>query len=142
MSNKKIQKSNIKIKNEKSKFKIYAFFIVILIFTFLSLIWVFGGKKEVEASVLDGFAKCLAEKHIIMYGAYWCPHCINEKKAFGSSFQYVPYVECTQETKKCLDAKINGYPTWVFPDGKRFEGEQGIKKLATESSCPLPDNYK
>lgn len=73
-----------------------------------------------------------------MYGAKWCPHCQNEKKAFGDSFRLVPYVECPDDPKKCLAAGINGYPTWVFPDGKKLEGEQGLEKLSQASGCPLP----
>jgi hypothetical protein len=99
---------------------------------------------------LDDFAKCLAAKGATMYGAYWCPHCQNEKAAFGDSFHYVNYVECTQETQKCEAAGIQGFPTWVFPDastgsaqgGRRFEGEQGLKKLSEESGCVLPASPK
>src|SRR5215467_2633829 len=43
---------------------------------------------------LDAFAKCLTAKNAKMYGAYWCPHCQDQKEMFGSSFQYAPYVEC------------------------------------------------
>lgn len=87
---------------------------------------------------MDAFAKCLAEKGAVMYGAYWCPHCQQEKKAFGESFKLVNYVECTEETQRCLDEKIEGYPTWTFPDGRRFAGEQGIEKLSKESGCAIP----
>lgn len=92
------------------------------------------------AGALDSFAQCLREKQITMYGAYWCPHCQSEKQAFGSSFKYVPYVECTEETQKCLDAGIRGYPTWIFPEDKRLEGELGLEKLSRESACPLQEN--
>lgn len=105
---------------------------------------------------LDSFAKCLSEKGAVMYGANWCPHCQNEKKRFGSSFKFIPYVECPDEPQKCLAAGIEGYPTWIFsaspamsadrqadgPDGKKFEGEQGLEKLSEISNCPLPDNKK
>ncbi|OHA19550.1 MAG: hypothetical protein A3C08_02605 [Candidatus Taylorbacteria bacterium RIFCSPHIGHO2_02_FULL_47_18] len=91
------------------------------------------------AAELDGFAQCLAEKKITMYGAYWCSHCKNEKAAFGDSFRFVPYVECTADVKKCTDAGINGYPTWIFPDGRKFEGEQGVKRLSELSGCALPE---
>ncbi|KKU85832.1 MAG: hypothetical protein A2667_00745 [Candidatus Wildermuthbacteria bacterium RIFCSPHIGHO2_01_FULL_47_27] len=104
-----------------------------------------------NTSALDDFAKCLTDKGAVMYGAYWCPHCQNEKRAFGDSFKLVNYVECTEETQKCLDEKIEGYPTWTFPDGppattssgdvgrgRRFVGEQGIEKLAEESGCEVP----
>ena len=93
-----------------------------------------------KASGLDEFAQCIAAKNITMYGADWCPHCQNEKKAFGESFEYIPYVECPDNTKQCLDAGIKGYPTWIFPDGKKLEGEQGVKKLSQESGCALPEN--
>lgn len=91
---------------------------------------------------LDTFAQCLAKKNITMYGAYWCPHCQNQKAEFGSSFKYVPYVECTVETQKCVDAKINGYPTWILPDGTRLEGEQTLQKLSGMSGCELPAGYQ
>lgn len=86
---------------------------------------------------LDDFAKCLTEKGATMYGAYWCPHCINTKKAFGQSFKYIQYVECTVETKKCEDNKVAGYPTWIFGDGSRLEGEQSLQDLAAKSQCKL-----
>ncbi len=89
---------------------------------------------------LDNFAQCLADKGVTMYGADWCPHCQNEKKVFGSAFQYVPYVECPQNPKKCLELGIQGYPTWVFADGRRLEGEQGIARLAEESGCAITEN--
>src|SRR6476620_5024249 len=42
----------------------------------------------------DRFAQCLKERNILMYGAYWCPHCADQKEKFGASFKYAPYVEC------------------------------------------------
>ncbi len=103
------------------------------------IFWIFRSPQEANGQ-LDSFARCLASKEITMYGASWCSHCQNEKKAFGDSFEYVPYVECPENAKLCLDKNIKGYPTWIFPDGKRFEGEQGINKLSQESGCPLPEN--
>lgn len=88
---------------------------------------------------LDSFARCLADKQITMYGAKWCSHCQNEKKAFGESFIFVPYVECPSDPQKCLAAGANGYPTWIFPDGRKLEGEQGLEKLSEASGCALPD---
>ena len=110
----------------------------IVIFLILGiLIWGSASKKN-TASLFDDFAKCLASKNITMYGTYNCPHCLNEKKAFGSSFQYVSYIECTQEPNKCVDAGILEIPTWIFPDGKKLISEQGLEKLSQESGCPLP----
>ncbi len=98
-----------------------------------------GGKNTVN---LDVFAQCLASKNITMYGAEWCTHCKDEKAGFGSSFKYVPYVECTVETQKCIDKGVDSYPTWIFPDGKKLVGTQGVQKLSEESGCPLPQGAK
>ncbi|HEY4499541.1 MAG TPA: hypothetical protein VJH70_00195 [Candidatus Paceibacterota bacterium] len=93
--------------------------------------------RDAAQGQLDEFAKCLATKEITMYGAEWCSHCQNEKRAFGASFQYVPYVECPKNIDACLKLGINGYPTWIFADGTRLEGEQGLEKLARLSGCSL-----
>ncbi|MDP3003894.1 MAG: hypothetical protein Q8N43_00035 [Candidatus Azambacteria bacterium] len=121
--------------NKKILFIVGLFFLAIIFATFYFYFY----KKPTQTDIrLDNFAKCLASKNITMYGTYNCPHCLNEKKAFGSSFQYVSYVECTQEPNKCVDAGIMEIPTWIFPDGKKLVGEQGLEKLSQESDCPLP----
>jgi hypothetical protein len=86
---------------------------------------------------LDDFAKCLDTKGAVMYGAAWCSHCQNTKKMFGDSFKYIKYVECPVETKLCLEKQVGGYPTWIFADGTKLEGEQTLQKLSEVSSCPL-----
>lgn len=94
--------------------------------------------KAGPVSNLDGFARCLADKGLVMYGAYWCSHCQAQKKLFGDSFQYVRYVECTVDVKSCTDKGVNGYPTWISADGTRLEGEQTLQKLSEATSCGLP----
>jgi hypothetical protein len=95
------------------------------------------GVQKADAR-LDGFVQCLADKQITMYGADWCPHCQNEKNAFGDSFRLVQYVECPREPRRCLAAGVTRYPTWTFPDGRTLEGEQGLENLSRESGCALP----
>ncbi|HEY4475665.1 MAG TPA: hypothetical protein VJB92_03015 [Candidatus Paceibacterota bacterium] len=122
------------MQNYNSKFKIFTFLSVILIFTFLFLKLGFrGGGKSV--GILDAFAQCLTDKGAVMYGADWCPHCQNEKKAFGDSFRFINYVECPKNPNACLAAGVEAFPTWFFPDGKKFVGEQGIEKLGQLSNC-------
>ncbi|PIQ68038.1 MAG: hypothetical protein COV91_06175 [Candidatus Taylorbacteria bacterium CG11_big_fil_rev_8_21_14_0_20_46_11] len=96
-----------------------------------------GGRSPYSAEALDSFASCLSEQGLTMYGAYWCPHCQNEKAEFGDSFAKVNYVECTDDPKQCTDAGITGYPTWIGPNGIRLEGEQGLQMLSEVSSCSL-----
>lgn len=84
------------------------------------------------------FAKCLADKNAVMYGAYWCPHCQNQKRLFGNSFEYVKYVECTEEIKLCEEKGIKGYPTWIFENGERVEGQMSFSQLADKTLCTVP----
>ena len=114
------------------------FFGFVTIVILVSSIYYLVSKKPQSEKNYDEFAQCLAEKKLTMYGADWCSHCQNEKKAFGSSFKYVPYIECTQQTKLCLDKGIEGYPTWIDATGQKYTGEQGLLNLSKISSCSLP----
>jgi hypothetical protein len=92
---------------------------------------------------LDAFAQCLAAKPAKMYGAYWCPHCADQKAMFESSFHYVPYVECgipgsRDEAQICKDAGIKHFPTWEFAGAERLEGTQTLQFLGTKTGCSLP----
>lgn len=92
---------------------------------------------------LDEFAKCLNDKGAVFYGAFWCPHCVNQKELFGKAEKYLNYVECSTpdrrgQTQECKDKKIEGYPTWEFSDGSRESGELTLEKLAEKTSCKLP----
>ena len=62
----------------------------------------------------DAFAKCLTAKGLTMYGAEWCPHCKDQKALFGTSFKYINYVECPNNTNLCIAKNIQGYPTWIL----------------------------
>ncbi|MEK7088882.1 MAG: hypothetical protein AAB913_02000 [Patescibacteria group bacterium] len=91
----------------------------------------------------DTFAQCLKDKGAIFYGAFWCSHCQTQKKMFGSSVKFLPYVECStpdgsNQTKECTDKGVTGYPTWVFADGSRLTGEISLQTLANKTSCLLP----
>src|SRR5215469_4132607 len=47
----------------------------------------------------DAFARCLGDRGVRMYGAWWCPHCQEQKTKFAASFEYARrpggfYTEC------------------------------------------------
>ncbi len=95
------------------------------------------------AGKYDDFAKCLKDKGAVFYGAFWCSHCQNQKKSFGTSVEFLPYVECSTPDGKgqlqvCIDKNIAGYPTWVFSDGSRQSGEVPFATLAAKTGCTLP----
>jgi hypothetical protein len=94
-------------------------------------------------STLDKFAQCLTSKSAKMYGAWWCPHCADQKDSFGYAFQYVTYVECSEPSQRtmndtCKQAGIKNFPTWQFSDGSRVEGTQPLDALAKKTGCKLP----
>ena len=96
-----------------------------------------------SAGNLDSFAQCLKDKGAIFYGASWCSHCNAQKEEFGDSKKLLPYVECSTpdgkgQVQKCRDAKIDGYPTWVFPDDSRQSGRLPLETLAQKTGCELP----
>lgn len=103
--------------------------------------WRWTGRAVAPQANYDNFAKCLTEKGVAMYGAYWCSHCQNQKKMFGDSWQYVNYVECNPEGKNanpqlCIQNNIQGYPTWIV-NGKIYTGEKTIQELSSLSECQL-----
>lgn len=102
--------------------------------------WTMLGSRG--ASALDGFASCLEEKGATFYGAFWCPHCQNQKKMFGSSARHLPYVECSTPDGRgqlgiCKEKNIEGYPTWEFADGSRAGGELSLQTLRDKTGCAL-----
>ena len=110
------------------------------------LIALMGGWTYYQSTLpgeYDGFAQCLTEKGITFYGAFWCPHCQNQKKMFGNYMEYINYVECSTPDGKnqlavCTEKAVESYPTWLFADGTREVGEVPFATLAAKSGCELP----
>lgn len=96
-----------------------------------------------KVSTLDGFARCLTAKGAQMYGAWWCPHCADQKEMFGYAFQYIKYHECSPagqrtETEDCKQAGIQHFPTWQFANGSRMEGTLPLATLSQKTGCKPP----
>lgn len=111
---------------------------VLVIGGFISLL-VVQAKKPGK---YDTLAQCINDSGAKFYGAFWCPHCQATKAMFGKSAKLLPYVECSTADGKgqlpiCTEKDVKGYPTWVFPDGSRLQGEQTLQALADKTNCPL-----
>ncbi|MCA9374555.1 hypothetical protein KC725_05345 [Candidatus Peregrinibacteria bacterium] len=97
-----------------------------------------GGETPEKAVAI---AKCLEDKGVEMYGAFWCPHCKDQKKAFGSQAEeFIPYNECdargeNEVSETCIELEIEGYPTWIFTDGSREERVLPLTELQEISGC-------
>ena len=104
---------------------------------------VFLVKSSNTPSKYDGFTSCLDEKGAKFYGAFWCPHCRSQKDIFGKSVKNLPYIECStpdgnSQLAICTEAGIESYPTWIFSDGSKENGELTLEKLAEKTTCQLP----
>ncbi len=93
----------------------------------------------------DAFARCLTERGVKMYGAWWCPHCVEQKEKFEASFEYVTYVECgvkgdiRAQSQICKDDNVTHFPTWQFPPtGERVERVFTLQELSDRTGCQLP----
>ncbi|MBW2982883.1 hypothetical protein KY327_01110 [Candidatus Woesearchaeota archaeon] len=98
---------------------------------------IFTGQRDYE-----GFAQCLADEGYVMAGTEWCSHCADQKSMFKGAFDDVirpegAYKDCDRDKQWCEEQGIEGYPTWVTPDGNKIAGVQKLPTLARISSCDL-----
>lgn len=114
--------------------------IIVLIITIL-IITKQNKKTAPEDPRASALAQCLTEKGVKFYGAFWCPHCVRQKKLFGASADKLPYIECSKpdntQTEECKNAGIEGYPTWINAQNERLSGELTFEQLAQFSGCTL-----
>ncbi|NIO10817.1 MAG: Vitamin K epoxide reductase [Deltaproteobacteria bacterium] len=87
---------------------------------------------------LRALAEHLEEANAKFYGAYWCPHCEDQKAMFGASAHRLPYIECSPGGRRapqsaiCRAMNIRSYPTWII-NGRRYTGRLTLKDLAQHS---------
>jgi len=87
-------------------------------------------------------AQCLKDKGALFYGAFWCPHCNDQKELFKNTADDLPYIECSTpdgnaQTQICIKEGITGYPFWTFADGTSFAGMKSVVQLAEKTNCPI-----
>ncbi len=125
----------------KKSFKIKKRYLVLAIGVILLLLFANWTYSSYSApGQYDEFAKCMTLKDVKFYGAFWCPHCAEQKAMFGKSTKYLNYIECSTpdrsgQTAICIDKKIESYPTWEFSDGSRLAGVVSIQSLSEKSGC-------
>lgn len=79
-------------------------------------------------------AKHLTQVGAKFYGAFWCPHCRDQKQLFGKeAARLIPYVECSKPDGRkvypvCLQNQVQSYPTWKV-NGKTVTGTQSLVEL-------------
>ncbi|CAD5922653.1 Thiol-disulfide oxidoreductase LTO1 [Planktothrix tepida] len=110
------------------------------------------GKVGLAITTTSGPAEIALARHLTQigakeYGAYWCPHCYDQKQLFGKeAFAIINYVECdangkNPQTQLCQEVGIKGFPTWEIK-GEFYPGIQPLRKLAELSNYQGQQNFK
>ena len=110
------------------------------------------GESGLPITTASGTAEIALAKHLKqveakMYGAFWCPHCHEQKQLFGQeASQSINYIECDPKGKKpqpelCEAAKIESFPTWKIK-GKSVSGTQSLEELAAMSGYQGARNFR
>ena len=91
-------------------------------------------------------AEHLAATGVVMYSAFWCDHCRQQKEAFGrEAAKKLTIVECAEagqnsQRSLCESKGIEGYPTWEI-NGKLDSGVKDLKTLAGLSGFKGDTNF-
>lgn len=136
--------------------------IIVVMVTFIGALGVYNNVKSPTPTVAGNapplvttvsgqaeinLARHLTEIGVKEYGAYWCPHCHEQKLLFGKQASaLLDYVECdpkgqNSRTSLCQTAGIKGFPTWEIK-GKLYEGVQSLSKLADLSGYNGDRDFK
>jgi uncharacterized membrane protein len=116
---------------------------LLIAFMHLNYAGVFSPSAGPEDPYLRELAEHLTNAEAKFYGAYWCPHCQEQKLVFGSSAKRLPYVECSPNGQKgprataCVVQNIQNYPTWVI-GGRHVDRVLSVAQLASYSGFQPP----
>lgn len=108
---------------------------LVVLFLHLHYNGTFDAGAGPEKPYLKDLAIHLDDTGARFYGAYWCPHCQQQKALFEASVDRLPYVECspggrgTPMSAACVANNIRDFPTWIV-DGRRHPGVQTPQRLA------------
>ena len=120
--------------------RVHAGAAALLAIVILSSVFAWEAARTAESEYATGLARYLTRSGVVFYGAYWCPHCREQKDLFGSAAALLPYVECdprgaNPQPARCVARGIRVYPTWEF-GGQLVEGVLTLDDLARRSGYP------
>ena len=119
--------------------------VAILIIIIVGGLWYADKAEAPKRIAYTALAQCLTDNETIFYGAFWCPHCAQQKSSFGQAGKALPYTECStpdraDQTQICKDEEIVSYPTWKFKSGAVCTGFVNPEIVAHLSNCSLPQD--
>jgi len=118
------------MKKEKKNLLITISFIVLAIAIAFAVMTL---TKKPSITTDDAVAKCIG-KNSVLYVQLGCSHCEDQKKLFGTNYQYLNTIDCFYQTQKCIADGIEGTPTWVIK-GQKYVGVQTVEKLQELTNC-------
>ena len=86
-------------------------------------------------------ARHLSRQGAVLYVAYWCPHCFEQKQMFGrEAVSELKVVECApdgfqNQAALCEQKQLVGYPSWEI-DGQVDAGVKSLRRLSELSRFP------
>ena len=88
------------------------------------------------------FARALSTAGATFYGAHWSEETTMQKELFQDGQILLPYVEVSNPNRTTnqvgTDNNITTFPTWIFADESRLEGEQSAETLASRAGIEIP----
>lgn len=118
----------------KISLKNHIVFLLIGLIAIFSIATVYSYTQK--AGEYDGFATCLTEKGVVVYGNDFCSYTGKQLNYFGKSDKYLNYVKCADEEKLCNEKDIMVTPTWEI-NGETYEGVQTFEKLSGLTGCEI-----
>ncbi|WP_035986573.1 vitamin K epoxide reductase family protein [Leptolyngbya sp. KIOST-1] len=112
-----------------------------------------AGQPGPPVTTASGPAEIALANHLndigaTFYGAWWCPHCHDQKQLFGAEAATIfTYVECAEDgqnpqTALCRSKpEITGFPSWEI-NGEFYAGTQSLTRLAEISGYTGPMNFQ
>jgi uncharacterized membrane protein/glutaredoxin len=101
---------------------------------------------RISTPAKEALASHLTNTGVVLYAAYWCPHCHEQKELFGKkAVAKLTQVECAADGKNsqvalCESKKIEGFPSWEI-NGKIESGVKTLNQLADLSGYKGPRNF-
>lgn len=110
-----------------------------------------AGQQPPPVTTTSGPAELALAEHLRKvgareFGAYWCPHCHQQKQLFGKeAAAKINYIECdpkgvNSQTQLCQEKGIRGFPTWEI-NGKLYPGVKTLEQLADLTGYRGPRNF-
>ena len=93
------------------------------------------------------FAEFLTDNNIVMYSAYWCPHCHDQKQLFGKkAVEKLIIIECAKDGKNnkyklCQEKGIEGFPSWEI-NNEIYSGTMSLNELAKMTNYDGDINFE